>query len=175
MLIRILVLLALFARLLTGGILHAQTSGAPPRLDTVLVRYFVGEWKGEGAFANGRRIEATLSFHLSLDSAWLVSDHVDVPPGPYKATGWWGVDAGTGQFVAIVFDNFHGHRSFATRGWAGGRMVLMTESYAPGVGTYFEHFIYERLSDTQFRMSYETSADAVTWRLGDSLVFTRKG
>ncbi|HEV2483196.1 MAG TPA: hypothetical protein VGS79_26200 [Puia sp.] len=174
MLIRLLVLLALGTRILTGGVLHAQTSGAPPKLDTALVRYFVGEWKGAGAFANGRHIEATLTFHLSLDSAWLVSDHADVPPNSYKATAWWGVDATTGGFVAIVFDNFHGHRSFATRGWAGGRMVLTTPSYALGVGTYFEHFVYERLSDSQFRMSYETSADAVTWRLGDSLVFTRE-
>jgi len=138
-----------------------------------MVSYFVGEWKGNGTFANGRKIEATLTFRLSLDSAWLVSEHADEAPNSYKATGWWGVDANTGGFVAFAFDNFHGHRSFASRGWAGGRMVLLATSYAPGVGTYFEHFIYERLSDTQFRMSYETSGDAITWRLGDSLVFSR--
>jgi hypothetical protein len=115
-----------------------------------------------------------LSFHLSLDSAWLVSDHRDVPPMSYKATAWWGVDENTKQFVAIVFDNFHGHRSFASRGWVGGKLILTAQSYAPGVGTYFEHFIYERISESQFKMSYETSADAITWRLGDSLVFSRK-
>jgi hypothetical protein len=57
----------------------------------------------------------------------------------------------------------------------GGRIVLTTESFAPGAGTYYEHFIYERISDTQFRMSYETSRDAITWRLGDSLIFNKKG
>jgi hypothetical protein len=178
----------------------AQTP--PTRLDPALVSFFTGEWKGEGAFANGRPIAATLSFRLSLDSAWLVSDHADVPPGSYKATSYWGVDAGTGQFVCSIFDNFHGHRSFAmvasaknghqsnesndgpsadrpavdkvaSSGWATGRLVLTTQSNVPGAGTYFEHFIYERQSDTQFRMTYETSRDAITWRMGDSLLFTK--
>ncbi len=36
-----------------------------------------------------------------------------------------------------------------------------------------EHFIYERLSDTQFRMTYETSRDGIAWQMADSLVFTR--
>ena len=158
--------------MLTGGDSVAQ--GVAATLDSAMVRFFVGEWKGEGSFSNGKPIAATLSFHLSLDSAWLVSDHRDVPPMSYKATAWWGVDADTKQFVAIVFDNFHGHRSFASRGWVGGKLILTAQSYAPGVGTYFEHFIYERISESQFKMSYETSADAITWRLGDSLVFSRK-
>lgn len=157
---------------LTPGI--ATPGPAAPKLDTALVNFFVGEWKGEGHFSNGKPIASTLSFHLSLDSAWLVSEHRDIPPMDYKATGWWGVDVNTKQFVAIVFDNYQGHRSFASRGWSGGKLTLTTESYAPGVGIYFEHFIYERLSDNQFKMTYETSADAITWRLGDSLVFVRK-
>ena len=148
-------------------------ASAAPKLDSELVNFFVGEWKGAGHFSNGKPIASTLSFHLSLDSAWLVFEHRDIPPMNYKATGWWGVDANTKQFVAIVFDNFQGHRSFASRGWSGGRLILTTQSYAPGVGTYFEHFIYERISDSQFKMTYETSADAITWQLGDSLVYTR--
>ena len=163
--------IAIFSRILTGGDTLGQK---PAKLDSGMVRFFAGEWKGEGAFANGKAISATLSFRLSLDSAWLVSDHADVPPGSYKATGYWGVDGTSGQFVAIVFDNYHGHRSFASSGWAGGRIVLTTQSFALGAGTYFEHFIYERLSDTSFRMSYETSHDGITWRLGDSLVFSKR-
>jgi hypothetical protein len=152
-----------------------QTSSQTPvtRLDPLMVGFFIGEWKGAGIFADGRPISAVLSFRLSLDSAWLVSEHADVPPGSYKATSYWGVDAGTGQFVCSIFDNFHGHRSFASSGWAGGRLVLTTQSYTAGAGTYFEHFIYERQSDTQFRMTYETSRDGITWRMGDSLLFTK--
>ena len=164
--------IAVFSFILKGGDIFAQ---APVRLDQELVHFFVGDWKGEGAFANGKPIAANLTFRLSLDSAWLVSDHTDVPPGSFKATSYWGVDENTRQFVAMVFDNFHGHRSFSSRGWAGGRLILTATGYAPGAGTYFEHFIYERLSDTQFKMTWETSADAITWRLGDSLTFTRKG
>ena len=152
-----------------------RVSAQPPpaRLDASMVRFFCGEWKGAGAFANGRPIAAVLSFRLSLDSAWLVSDHADVPPNDYKASSYWGVDAATGKFVATVFDNFHGHRSFASSGWVGGRLVLMAESFAPGAGTYFEHFIFERQSDTQFRMTYETSRDGIAWQMGDSLLFTK--
>jgi hypothetical protein len=114
-----------------------------------------------------------LSFRLSLDSAWLVSDHADLPPNDYKATSYWGVDGSSGQFVAIIFDNFHGHRNFGSSGWAAGRLVLTTQNFAPGAGTYFEHFIYERQSDTQFRMTYENSRDGITWHMGDSLLFTK--
>jgi hypothetical protein len=39
----------------------------------------------------------------------------------------------------------------------------------------FEHFIYERLSAGQFKMTYEVSRDGITWRTGDWLVFTRSG
>jgi hypothetical protein len=158
------------------SLVTAQPSAAqtpPARLDPSMVGFFNGEWKGEGAFANGRAIAAALSFRLSLDSAWLVSDHADQPPNGYKATSYWGVDAATGQFVAIIFDNFHGHRNFASSGWAAGRLVLTAQSFTAGAGTYFEHFIYERQSDTQFRMTYETSRDGITWRMGDALLFTK--
>jgi hypothetical protein len=166
---KLLMIFALFSLVTTRGSAQAP----PARLDHSMVSFFSGEWKGEGAFANARPIAATLSFRLSLDSAWLVSDHADLPPNDYKATSYWGVDATTGQFVATVFDNFHGHRNFASSGWAAGRLVLTTESFAPGAGTYFEHFIYERKSDTQFRMTYETSRDGIAWQVGDSLLFTK--
>jgi hypothetical protein len=167
----LLMIFSLFS-LVTAQPSLAQTP--PARLDPSMVSFFSGEWKGEGAFANGRPIAASLTFRLSLDSAWLVSDHADQPPNDYKATSYWGVDAATGQFVAIIFDNFHGHRSFASSGWAAGRLVLTTQSFAAGAGTYFEHFIYERQSDTQFRMTYETSRDGIAWQMGDSLLFTKR-
>jgi hypothetical protein len=86
------------------------------------------------------------------------------------------MDAGTGHFVAYAFDNFHGHREFETAGWelGGGRLELRRQAEAPGVGKYFERFVYERLSADSFRMSYETSRDGAAWRVGDSLVFERK-
>lgn len=143
------------------------------RLDSGLVHFFSGDWKGEGAFANGRKIAATLSFRLALDSAWLVCEHRDLPPNGYKANLYWGTDRGTGKFVAVACDNFGGHREFASAGWVDGKLELKRQTEAPGTGTYFERFVYERLSADSFRMTYEVGRDGVKWQLGDSLVFTR--
>jgi hypothetical protein len=164
--------IAIFSRILVGT---ASAQTAPARLDAWLVSFFIGEWKGEGKFANGRPIAATVSFRLSLDSVWLVCEHRDLPPNVYKATLFWGVDATAGNFVAYAFDNFHGHREFTSPGWAEGRLVLMRQAEAQGVGEYYERFVYERTGDRTFRMTYETSRDRTTWQLGDSLVFTKKG
>jgi hypothetical protein len=165
--------IALFARVMVGTPGYSQAP-APARLDPDLVAFFTGHWKGEGAFAQGQKIAAEVSFAPSLDSAWLVYEHRDVPPGVYKATSMWGVDGRTGQFVAFTFDNFHGHRQWLSSGWSGGKLVLSTGSYSSPSGTVFEHFIYERLSATQFKMTYEMSLDGIDWRLGDWLVFTRE-
>ena len=184
--------IALFARVMVGTPGYGQST-APAKLDPDLVAFFTGHWKGEGAFAQGNRanakvttekgrgeaapttvtIVAEVSFAPSLDSAWLVYEHRDVPPGVYKATSMWSVDE-TGQFVAFTFDNFHGHRQWLSRGWSGGKLVLSTGGYSSPGGTVFEHFIYERLSATQFKMTYEVSGDGITWQVGDWLVFTRE-
>jgi hypothetical protein len=166
-------MIALFARIMVGTAGYSQAP-APARLDPDLVAFFTGHWKGEGAFAQGQKIAAEVSFAPSLDSAWLVYEHRDVPPGAYKATSMWGVDERTGQFVAVTFDNFHGHRQWLSSGWSGGKLVLSTGNYSSPGGMMFEHFIYERLSATQFKMTYEVSRDGITWRLGDWLVFTRE-
>ena len=187
-----ILIFAIFSRVVVGAAIAQGTHSAgasaapsaallpppPIRLDGSMVRFFSGDWVGQGSFANGGAISAKVSFRLTLDSSWLVCEHRDDPPGQYAATLYWGVDAGTGQFLAYNFDNFQGHRVFtgnATGKGEGWRLVLLGQAFAPGIGTYYEHFIYQRLSDTQFKMSYETSMDAISWRLGDSLVFTRKG
>jgi hypothetical protein len=155
---------------------QAPASAQKPaaRLDNALVTFFSGHWKGEGAFANGRPISAELVFRPSLDSAWLVCEHRDLPPNGYKADLYWGVDATTGAFVAYAFDNFQGHREFASPGWVDGKLQLQRQAQAPGVGTYYERFEYQRLTGDSFRMSYETSRDGAKWGLGDSLVFRRR-
>ena len=164
--------LALFSRVLATGA-HAQAPTPSPRADSALIKFFTGHWKGQGAFAGGQPIAAEVSFQPTLDSAWLVYEHRDLPPGIYKATSMWGVDPRTGQFIAYTFDNFHGHRQWLSSGWAAGRLVLSTGGYSSPTGVVFEHFIYEQQSAHQFKMTYETSLDGVTWRLGDWLVFTR--
>jgi hypothetical protein len=149
---------------------YAQAPAAPLRLDPDLIAFFTGHWAGKGEFANGAPIAAEVTFEPSLDSAWLLYEHRDVPPGGYKATSMWGVDEATRTFVGFTFDNFHGHRQWKSDGWIEGRLVLSTGS----AGTMREHFIYARISATQFKMTYEVSGDGINWRMGDWLVFTRE-
>jgi hypothetical protein len=163
--------------LMGGPVVVAQPAAAAHRLDAGLATFFAGQWTGKGAFANGRAIAADLSFVLSLDSCWLQYEHRDQAPNTYKAMSMWGVDKTTGEFVAYCFDNFQGHRLFsgngAGGGWQGGKLVLTHEASAPQVGKYFERFVYERISEAQFKMTYEVSRDSTAWQMGDWLVFTR--
>ena len=145
----------------------------PKHPDTAMLHFFEGRWTGEGAFANGNKIAADLSFTLSLDSCWLVYEHRDRPPHRYKATSMWGLDGQTGEFVAYCFDNFQGHREFEGNGWKEGKLVLTHHGVIPKVGLYFEHFIYERTGERSFKMTYETSRDGITWVMGDWLAFKK--
>lgn len=154
--------------------LSAQNNNAPNKINNDLITFFTGNWQGDGEFANGKRIAADISFKLSLDSCWLMNDHTDKPPTKYKAHSLWGVDKANGQFVAYIFDNFHGHRQFVSDGWTDGKITLTTNEFTSQRGLLFQHFIYEKLSTDSFKMTFETSKDAVTWKLVDYLIFTRK-
>jgi hypothetical protein len=109
-----------------------------------------------------------------MDSSWVNYEHTDRLPNRYKTLSMWGVDAVTGQFTVYAFDNFHGHRKFASDGWKGNKLILTTNEYYPQRGLLFQHFIYEKLSDITFKMTYETSKDGIAWKLGDYLLFTKK-
>lgn len=155
------------------GLFPGRQYSAPAGCGPVAI--FCGPLTGEGQFSNGKKIAADVSFQLSLDSSWLVYTHRDRAPNSYKADSYWGVDRQTGEFVASCFDNFQGHRQFVSNGWKNGRLILTANAYIPQIGLYFEHFIYEKLSGTSFKMRYETSRDGIAWALGDELVFTKAG
>lgn len=159
----------LFTLLLAAITTSAQTT--PP--ENKLPDFFIGNWTGEGEFASGKKISATLTCTLSLDSSWLMVEHTDKAPNKFKAIAMWGIDATSGQFIAYAFDNFHGHRQFASDGWKNGKLILTTNVYTAKSGLLFQHFIYEQLSDKSFKMTYEVSKDGITWKMGDYLVFTR--
>lgn len=150
----------------------AQTTTAN-KLPADLVNFFIGEWTGEGEFASGKKISADVSFKLTLDSSWILYEHSDRIPNKYKATSMWGVDNSTGEFIAYSFDNFQGHRKFVSDGWKNGKLVLTVSEYYPQRGLFFQHFIYEKLGDKSFKMTFETSKDAVSWKMGDYLIFKK--
>jgi hypothetical protein len=139
-----------------------------------LISFFVGEWKGTGAFANGRKTEADLVFTATLDSNWLSCSHHDLFPGQYKATLMWGVDKNTGRFLAYNFDNFQGHRQFQSDGWLDTRLILSNSQDIPNIGLVYEHFIYQKVNKDSFKMTYETSRDGQLWKMVDYLIFTRR-
>ena len=141
--------------------------------DADMVQFFTGKWAGEGKFFNDKPIAAALDFSVALDSSWLTHTHTDKAPNNYKATSWWGVDPKSGEFVAYTFDNFGGQRKFESTGWKDGKLILTTQQLNAKGETSWQHFIYEKLSDASFKMTYEVSKDSITWRMVDYLIFNR--
>lgn len=135
-----------------------------------MVGFFTGSWHGKGQFANGKPIEADVSFRLSLDSAWLMEEHTDVPPNRYKSLGMWGKDGKTSTYTLTVFDNFSGQRKFLSDGWQDNKIAFSFHEE----GSYYQRFTYEKTADNAFTMKYEVSKDGSQWSLGDQLLFERR-
>lgn len=152
----------------------AQSNAQSNKLPDDFVNFFAGNWTGDGEFTSGKKISADLTFKLSLDNCWLIYEHTDKPPNKYKALSMWGIDSASGEFVAYAFDNFQGHRKFASDGWKDGKLVLTTNQFNAQKRQVFQHFIYEKLSDKSFKMTFETSNDGIKWKLVDYLIFTKK-
>lgn len=160
--------------LLPLGVSGAHAQSASLKLPRDLVAFFQGTWHGKGEFANGKPIEAELSFHIALDSSWISYTHDDVAPAIYHAQSMWGIDKTSGEFFAYLFDNFQGHRKFEGNGWEQDKLILTSSSYEPKAGLMFQQFIYEKQSDSSFKMTYEISRDARSWRMVDYLIFNKK-
>jgi hypothetical protein len=165
--------LFILAILFLGTLQLSAQQQAAHKLPPELISFFVDEWKGTGEFANGRKIEADLVFTATLDSAWLSCSHTDLAPGKYKSALMWGVDKNTGRFLAYNFDNFQGHRQFQSDGWLDNKLVLTNSQDIPNVGLVYEHFIYQKVNQDSFKMTYETSRDGQVWKMVDYLVFNR--
>jgi hypothetical protein len=157
-------------------------SEPPIRLPNDLIDFFSGEWEGAGEFASGKKIEADISFAPDLDHQWLVYRHTDRPPNRYKALGMWGFEYGSKRFIMVINDNFGGARRFSSEGWLTGKVVFAkipvltppTNAASPAAPTRQERFTFERQDRDTLKMTYETSEDGRSWRLGDYLIFKRK-
>jgi len=152
----------------------------PTRLPVELVQFFAGEWSGAGEFANGKKIEADVSFTPDLDNQWLVYHHTDRVPNSYKALGVWGFEYTSKTFVMILNDNYGGARLFSSVGWRESKIVFLKQgTISPQTGAVAqpqnqERFTFERQSDDAFKMTYEVSKDGASWRVGDYLIFKKK-
>jgi hypothetical protein len=117
------------------------------KIDNDMAKFFVGNWSGEGQFANGKKIAADVSFSLSVDSSSLIYVHADKPPNVYKATSAWGIDKLTRKFVTHIISNFSGHPEFTSEGWKSGQIIFTNSANIPARGVFYQHFICERISE----------------------------
>jgi hypothetical protein len=169
------IIIIFFSFLVSSTIsMMAQSPNQNNKLSDDFTSFFVGNWTGDGEFSNGKKISADLIFKMSLDSSWITYEHTDKLPNRYKALSIWGVDMLSGQFIAYSFDNFHGYRKFVSDGWKDGKLILTANEYYAQKGLVFQHFIYEKISEKTFKMTYETSKDGINWKLGDYLLFNKK-
>lgn len=147
------------------------------KLPDDLVRFFSGEWSGVGEFANGRKIEADVSFRPDLDGQWLSYRHADRPPGKYKAAGMWGHSRPSNSFVMTLNDSAGGLREFSSDGWHDGRIVFDYTVPAavgePDGPSRRQRFTFMREGDDRMKMSFEIATGDQPWQLVDYLVFSR--
>jgi hypothetical protein len=147
-------------------------SAQQPTTDPAMIKFFSGNWSCAGEFANGKKIEADVSFTPELDGKWLLYRHSDRPPGQFKAVALWGVDQSSGALVSMAEDNFANARLFTSDGWKDGSVTFTRATILDQKITQ-ERFRYERQSSDVFKMTYERSLDG-QWKLGDFVVCARK-
>jgi hypothetical protein len=164
---------AILAILLLNAVSYAQIKKPSGKANADLYGFFSGYWEGKGEFANHRTISATMAFHFSLDSAWFVAKHVDRPPNTYRSRSMWGITDKAGKMFAYIFDNSGSFRQFESNGWLDNRIIWV---YVGAISEKkaFQRFIYKRIDINTFQMTYEISADSISWREGDHITFTRK-
>jgi hypothetical protein len=157
-----------FVLIIASACCQAQQSATDP----AMVKFFSGNWSCAGEFANGKKVEADVSFTPELDGKWLLYRHSDRPPGSFKAVALWGVDQPSGNLVSMAADNFANARLFTSDGWKNGSVTFNRTAIFDQKMTQ-ERFRYERQSDDSFKMTYERSVDG-QWKMGDFIVCTRK-
>jgi hypothetical protein len=147
---------------------------APAPGSAEMFAYLAGRWSCEGAFANGNRLAADLSWTPRLGGRWLELHHADRAPGRFEATAQWGTDPATGTMVSVMFDIGGGVRLFtAPEGWTNRTVVFEThELLAPPRGR--ERFTWRAESDTTLRMTWEVNRNG-NWVMGDWLLCTKQG
>ena len=149
-----------------------NTEGQTTKVDPAIAKYFVGNWGGQGQFANGKSIQADVTFYLSVDSCHLINVYADRPPNRYKSSGDWSID-GSGTLTAFIINNFTGLKEFKGR-WENGKLVISNTDNYPGKVTIYQSFIYDRIDDDNFKITYMYGRDSRDLKEGDHLIFTRQ-
>jgi hypothetical protein len=150
----------------------ATKPASPFALPAELVEFYTGTWEGKGKFADGKPIEADVTYTTELDNQWLVFHHADRPPIPFKAVGTVGIDRESKKWVLLMTDSYSSAKLFVSDGWKDGTAVF-TKTSALGPITRHERFIFKRESAISYKMTYEFSKDGTNWQLNDYMVFIK--
>jgi hypothetical protein len=130
---------------------NAETPKLKPALAPLA--YFVGDWECAGKFdSSGKTIEAHQHFAADLDGAWIMFRHDDKPPFSYHALAEWGWDAAEKKFAMAVQDSAGGARLFYSAGWESTQLTW--DGDATGGATPSQRFVFERLDEQHFKVSY---------------------
>lgn len=133
---------------------------------------FIGRWHCDGQFAsNAKKISANLVFESILDGKFMLFRHDDEAPFNYHAWSEWGWDTKARQFVSTTQDSAGGIRLFVSPGWDG---QTLTWSGGSLPNSSDERFVFERLGDLSFRVSYFHKKDA-SWLAVDSSSCSKVG
>jgi hypothetical protein len=150
----------------------ADSGAAAPQTPlSDLTRMLSGNWRCSGHFANGKLITSAESFAPLFAGRWLVEEHVDDPPFPYRARSMWGWDEASHLLTLTIFDNFGGARLFTSGGWQDSALVF-DERPLINAPAHQERFIYERLPAGGYSVEYQVLEAAKQWRMGDVLACT---
>ena len=135
--------------LLSYGKLSA--SAQSNKISDAMAKFFEGNWTGQGQFSNGKKVEAEVTFYLSVDSTSLINMYSDRLPNRYKAASDWHADVAGEKFVAHIINNFTALKDFASDGWHDGKTILANQQDFKGKGTLYQRFITKRSTMTILR------------------------
>ncbi|MBI3653214.1 MAG: hypothetical protein HY231_19475 [Acidobacteria bacterium] len=145
---------------------------SPFALPAELVEFYVGTWEGKGKFANGKPIEADVTYTTELDNQWLVFHHADRPPIQFKAVGTVGIDRESKKLVMLMTDSYSSAKVFVSDGWKDGTAVFTKIPMLAPI-TRHERFIFKRETPMTYKMTYEFSSDGTNWQMSDYMIFTK--
>ncbi len=89
----------------------------------------------------------------------------------------WGIERNAKKLSMIITDSFNGIRLFTAEAWDGDQLIFTnssTISEIPANTDRKERFIFKRIDNSSFKMTYESNTNNAGWKLGDYLIFQKQ-
>lgn len=160
---------AICAALMLFSPVHAGERGSKEDLH-VLFSKLAGEWRCEGAFADGRPLAADISMKTDHGGNVLLYRHEDHPPTSYKASGVWFFDDKDNNFAALRHRSVGGQAAVSAYiGDSWDDTTLTFKAKALWGPLWAENRFTFTIEDVdEMSMVWEVAKDA-EWRMGDYL------